>query len=65
MTAIAFTPDGRTLASASLDILKPVALWDAETWTLRSILRGHIAFARSVSFSPDGASSPRVAMTNR
>ena len=53
VTSIAFAPDGRTLASASLDIERPVALWDASTWTLRSVLRGHTFYARSVSFSSD------------
>jgi WD40 repeat protein len=50
--AIAFSPDGRTLASAGGG--GDIKLWDLETATLRATLRGHTSTAFSLAFSPDG-----------
>ncbi|MGW2808532.1 nSTAND1 domain-containing NTPase, partial [Streptomyces sp. NPDC001450] len=50
--SVAFSPDGRTLASGSNDTT--VRLWDTATGRLRTILRGHTEAADSVAFSPDG-----------
>ncbi|RYP20864.1 hypothetical protein DL765_002598 [Monosporascus sp. GIB2] len=50
--AVAFSPDGNTLASASDD--KTVRLWDAATGTQRQTLKGHSSCVRAVAFSPDG-----------
>lgn len=50
--AIAFSPDGRSIASASVD--KTLRLWDSGTGRERRILRGHAANVNSVAFSPDG-----------
>jgi WD40 repeat protein len=47
-----FSPDGRTLATASQD--RTVRLWDIETGSTRLILRGHTDEINWVSFSPDG-----------
>ena len=52
VTAVAFSPDGQTVASGSGD--KTVKLWDAATGTLRSTLEGHSDWVRAVAFSPDG-----------
>jgi tetratricopeptide (TPR) repeat protein len=50
--AVAFSPDGQTLASGSGD--KSVRLWDAKTGQPRATLKGHTGEVRSVAFSPDG-----------
>ncbi len=54
VTSIAFTSDGRTMASASFDRKTPVILWDAATGTVRTVLKGHTGRARTVSFSQNG-----------
>jgi WD40 repeat protein len=48
---ISFSPDGKTIASASED--KTVKLWSIEGTQLHS-LKGHSGAVTSVSFSPDG-----------
>jgi WD40 repeat protein len=50
--AVAFSPDGRAVASAGYD--RMVKLWDAETGAVRATLRGHNEPVGSVAFSPDG-----------
>ena len=52
VNAVAFSPDGRTLASGSRD--KTIRLWDVETGLLRTTLKGHRDRVNSVAFSPDG-----------
>jgi WD40 repeat protein/Mg-chelatase subunit ChlD len=52
LACIAFSPDGRTIASASYD--GTAKLWDAETGTETRTLRGHTELVSSVAFSPDG-----------
>jgi WD40 repeat protein len=50
---VAFSPDGKTLASASED--GTIILWDVHTgWRLSAPLTGHIKAVSSVAFSPDG-----------
>ncbi|KJZ69482.1 hypothetical protein HIM_11124 [Hirsutella minnesotensis 3608] len=53
VTAVAFSRDGATLASASDD--STVRLWDAATGAHRQTLEGHGDWVRAVAFSRDGA----------
>ncbi len=50
--SVAFSADGKTLASASRD--GTVKLWDVSTAKVRRTLTGHDADVYSVAFSPDG-----------
>jgi WD40 repeat protein/energy-coupling factor transporter ATP-binding protein EcfA2 len=50
--SVAFSPDGRRLATASFD--KSAKIWDAETGKDLMTLTGHEGWVWSVSFSPDG-----------
>jgi WD40 repeat protein len=51
--AIAFSPDGRALASASL-FANTVKLWEVATGRELRTLRGHTEGVNTVAFSPDG-----------
>ena len=52
MNAVAFSPDGRLLASAGDD--KTVRLWNPQTGNIVRTLSGHESRVTSLAFSPDG-----------
>jgi WD40 repeat protein/serine/threonine protein kinase len=49
---LAYSPDGRMVASSSVD--KTVRLWDTSAAKALTILRGHQSTVREGAFSPDG-----------
>ncbi len=57
VTSVAFSPDGKRLASACGDLMrKPgeVIVWDAMSGQIMLTLKGHTSGVTSVAFSPDG-----------
>jgi WD40 repeat protein len=52
VSMLAFSPDGRLVATASWD--KSIRLWDLKAKTLLRLLSGHADSATNVKFSPDG-----------
>jgi WD40 repeat protein/serine/threonine protein kinase len=58
--SVAFSPDGRYLASASVvrkeagQPVHTVKVWDVETREVRAVYRGRLGGVRGLAFSPDG-----------
>jgi WD40 repeat protein len=52
ITTAAWSPDGRTLATACFD--QAVILWNRATWRPRAHLSGHTAPILTLAWSPDG-----------
>lgn len=52
VNAVAFSPDGKTLASGSQD--KTIQLWDVTSFKHQRTLGGHEDGVNAIAFSPDG-----------
>ena len=52
--SVAFSPDGKRLASSLAGGHRRVKVWDAQTGQELLTLKGHTGRVRSVAFSPDG-----------
>ncbi|MSQ94808.1 MAG: WD40 repeat domain-containing protein [Gemmataceae bacterium] len=52
VAAVAFAPDGKTLASAGADNV--VRLWEVGTWKPKGVLKGHTDCVCAVAYSSDG-----------
>jgi WD40 repeat protein len=50
--SVAYSPDGKTLASGSKD--QTIKLWDVTTGKEQATLKGHTDLVTSVAYSPDG-----------
>ncbi|WP_229854106.1 nSTAND1 domain-containing NTPase [Streptomyces filipinensis] len=62
VTSVAFSPDGRTLATSVEGRDGAVRLWDTGTGRLERSLTGHPAWVWAMTFSPDGRTLATAAL---
>jgi WD40 repeat protein len=62
--SVAFSPDGRTLASSNMGKIMNLKLWDVASGRILRSLQGRTDDVHSVVFSPVGVAWCRGAMTN-
>jgi WD40 repeat protein len=62
VAGLSFSPDGRTLASASYD--RTAKLWDLMTGRELRALRGHDSIVTGVAFTPDGRTLATVGFSD-
>ena len=55
ITAMAVSPDGKTVATGGGAVSKLVKLWDTDAFTNSKTLRGHEDGIKAICFSPDGS----------
>ena len=60
--SVAFSPNGKTLASGSADDDDTIKLWDVATGENIETLKGHTSAVESVVFSPDGKTVASASM---
>ena len=53
--AITFSPDGRRIASSSLNDDNSFVVWEAKTGSVVQVVTGHASHVHSLRYSPDGS----------